>query len=279
MERATTALTDRDQLVVDGQSLCSIRQITNLSPEIKTDIYRSLVPPEALAKFGIPASLVDSKGRSLIECACEPATSSVTLAVRHRHDARDPVVYLEMADMSVNELEILLLVINDPESERYDVDCMPDGTPTSFGLERRNVEEEIRAMQAGLAPGQIRHGARLARRLVPRFERSVSWLGHDRVHIRPLGYHSAILFERYGFSYSMGRGKMEWIHAEFSPGGFLHRQLDGSTPFRQPGSEETVRGRSWAIHDGILGEPFGGIRMYKRVDIHAGVCTMPLARW
>jgi hypothetical protein len=279
MERATTALTDRDQLVVDGQPISSIRQINNLSPEIKADIYRSLVPPEALTRFGISASMVDDNGQSLFECACEPTTSSVTLAVRHQHDARDPVIYLEMADMSVNELEILLLVINDPKSERFDVDVMPDGTSTGFGLECRNIEEEVRAMQAGLAPGQIRHGARLARRLVPRFERSVSWLGHDRVHIRPLGYHSALLFERYGFSYSIGRGKMEWIHAEFSPGGFLHSQMDGSTPFRQPDSEDTVRGRSWAIHDGILGEPFGGIRMYKRVDIHAGVCTFPLAKW
>ena len=279
MERAPTALTDRGRLVVDGQPISSIRQINNLSPEVKVDIYRSLVLPEALIRFGIPMSMVDSNGRSLFECVCEPATSSMTLAVRHQHDARDPVIYLEMADMSVNELEILLLVINDPESERYNVDQMPDGTSTGFGLECRNIEEEIRAMQAGLAPGQIRHGARLARRLIPRFERSVSWLGHDRVHIRPLGYHSAILFERYGFSYSMGRGKMEWIHAEFLPGGLLHRQLDGATPFRKPGSDGTVRGRSWAIYDGILGEPFGGIRMYKRIDIHAGVCTYPHAKW
>jgi acetoin utilization protein AcuC len=201
------------------------------------------------------------------------------MALRQHWDDADPVIYLEMADMSVNQLELVLLVINDPESERYDVDRMPDGRSTSFGTECRNLAEEERAMEAGLAPAQIRHGARLARRLIPQFESSVARLGHDRVHIQPLAYHNAILFERYGFAYSIGRGKMEWIDAEFASGGLLDRRLDGSTPFRQPGAGSTVRGRSWAVHDGILGEPYGGIRMYKRVGIHAGLCTFCDAAW
>jgi hypothetical protein len=30
--------------------------------------------------------------------------------------------------------------------------------------------------------------------------------------------------------------------------------LDNSTPFRKPELASTIRGRSWAIHDGILNE-------------------------
>lgn len=265
--------------LIDGQRLASIRQINGLPSAEREAIYRSLIPHEALARFGIPASLVDREGQSLLTLTCVPGTSSVTLALRHRRDARDPLLYLEMADTPNNQLEVLLFVVNDPESERYDVDCMPDGRSTGLGLECRNVAEEIRAMEAGLAPGQVRHGARLSRRLIPRFEEVVSALGHDRLHIQPLAYHSAILFERYGFSYTFGQGKMEWIHQEFVRGGLLHGRLDGSTPFRQPGQERTVRGRSWAVHDGILGEPYAGLRMFKRVRIHAGVCTYPHAAW
>ncbi|MGD1996143.1 MAG: hypothetical protein PVH62_05145 [Anaerolineae bacterium] len=268
-----------EPLVVDGQRLVSIRQINKLPPSHKATIYRLLIPAEALQRFGIPRSLTDEDGRSLLRCICGSGTGSVALALRHRYDARDPVLYLEMADTPNNQLEVLLFVVNDPDSERFEVDHMPDGRPTNFGLDCRNIEEEVRAMRAGLAPGQVRHGARLARRLIPRFEAFVGRLGHDRIHVKPLGYHSAILFERYGFAYAMGRGKMEWIQQEFTADGLLCRRLDGSTPFRQPGAERTVRGRSWAIHDGILQEPFEGVRMYKRLAIHAGVCTFPNALW
>jgi hypothetical protein len=72
---------------------------------------------------------------------------------------------------------------------------------------------------------------------------------------------------------------MEWIHKEFAPGGLLFKRLDGSTPFRQSGAEASVRGRSWAIHDGILGEPFSHVKMYKRVGIHTGRTTFPNAEW
>jgi len=266
-------------LIVDGQRLFSIRQINNLPQEQKEAIYRALIPPEALLRFGVPLSLTDDEGRSLLSCKCERGTGSLTLALRHRWDFVDPVLYLEMTDTPNNQLEVLLFIVNDPESERFDVDCMPDGRPTNFGVDCRNVAEEVRAMQAGLAPAQVRHGARLTRRLIPRFEEFVCQLGHDRFHIQPLAYHNAILFERCGFAYTLGQGKMEWIHKEFAPGGILHRRLDGSTPFRQPEAANSVRGRSWAIHDGILGEPFANVRMYKRVGVHAGVCTYPDAAW
>jgi hypothetical protein len=134
-------------------------------------------------------------------------------------------------------------------------------------------------MQAGLAPGQVRRGLKLTRKLIPLFETFVSRLGHQIFFLEPLAYHNALLFERYGCAYSQGRAKMEWINREFVPGGVLYLRLDGSTPFRRSGAERTIRGRSWAIHDGLLGEPFGDVHMYKRVGVLAGLCTFPGADW
>jgi hypothetical protein len=72
---------------------------------------------------------------------------------------------------------------------------------------------------------------------------------------------------------------MESIHYRFSPQGDLFSKLDGSTPFRQPGFEQTIRGRSWAIHDGIMGEPYTGVHMYKHVGKQAGITTFPEGSW
>ena len=89
----------------------------------------------------------------------------------------------------------------------------------------------------------------------------------------PLGYNSAILYERAGFQYLKGKENMVWTDREFRPGGLLHARLDGSTPFRRPELALTVRGRAWAIHDGILDEPWESPKMYKTVGAHAGVNT------
>ena len=47
---------------------------------------------------------------------------------------------------------------------------------------------------------------------------------------------------------------------------------------RQPEQWKTVRGRAWAIHDGILeviDATWDNLRMVKRVGKHAGVETFP----
>ncbi|MGH2524956.1 MAG: hypothetical protein ACRDH2_20805, partial [Anaerolineales bacterium] len=93
--------------------------------------------------------------------------------------------------------------------------------------------------------------------------------------IEPLAYHNAVVFERYGFAYQQGRRWMESLNTRFSPGGDLPAKLDGSTPFRQPGAQDSIRGRSWAIHDGLLGEPYTEVHMYKHIGKHAGVTTAP----
>jgi len=90
-------------------------------------------------------------------------------------------------------------------------------------------------------------GLRLFRMVVTLVEEFSTWLGRELIFIGPLFYHNTIIYEKYGFGCVVGREGMEEIHREFAPGGTLYKCLDGSTPFRQPGAEREVRGRSWAI--------------------------------
>ncbi|MEL6310279.1 MAG: hypothetical protein AAFQ52_19225 [Chloroflexota bacterium] len=192
---------------------------------------------------------------------------------------RDPIMYLNLADTFNNQLLVLLVVVNDPHAERFNVDIDQDGNPTNYGTSSRNVSAELDAMNAGLAPGQIRPGLRAFRRSVPVFETFVENMGHDMFMIEPLAYHNAIVFERYGFNYMRGLKDMHLIHEQFQADGELHQRLDDENPFRQEIYANRIIGRSWAIHDGILGHPFTGFQMYKRIYKHAGIETFPNATW
>ena len=77
----------------------------------------------------------------------------------------------------------------------------------------------------------------------------------------------------------MGKRRMEAIHTGFQEGGELHKKLDGLTPFRSSRAANSVRLRSWAIHDGILGESFTDVTMYKLVGRSANIMTTPGCEW
>lgn len=268
------------RFVVDGMKLHSLHQTNELSEPVKESIYRHLLPIPLLETYGIdPDTFCDAQGNRLAKFTCPAGSRAVEIEVLPECGFPDPLLYLELADNRLNQIEVVLFVVNDPASERFETDRDWRGERTKFGTFRRNIPEEIRAMEAGLAPGQVRRGLRLSRALIPIFESFVRRLGHDYYLMEPLTYHNAILFERLGCNYVQGLRKMEWINWAFEPGNPLHETLDGSTPFRRPDAWRTVRGRSWAIHDGVLGEPWHGIKMYKRVRKHAGVDTFPGGPW
>jgi hypothetical protein len=72
---------------------------------------------------------------------------------------------------------------------------------------------------------------------------------------------------------------MEALHTAFLPSGQFLAALDGSTPFRDPLFANSIRGRSWALHDGIAGQPFSGVTMYKRVGKSGTIDTFPGGAW
>jgi hypothetical protein len=189
------------------------------------------------------------------------------------------MLYLNMTDTFNQQLLVLLVVVNDLDTPRFNIDIDEHGNSTHLGTTGRNLVAEKAAMTAGLAPGQIRRGLRSFKQAVPIFERFVKNMNHDLFLIEPLAYHNAIVFERYGFSYIRGQREMTSIDREFRPGGELHAKLTNERDFRHQDAWKTIRGRSWAIHDGILGHPFTGFQMYKRIGIDAGVNTFPDAVW
>ena len=130
-------------------------------------------------------------------------------------------------------------------------------------------------MRAGLAPGQIRPGLRMLRAVLDRIEDFASRLGKPALVLEAFFYHNALTYERHGFGYLAGQERMEAIHRGFLPGGDLETRLDGRTPFRSPGAGTTVRGRSWAIHDGILPRRWWPPMMYRPIGVRFDVCTAP----
>lgn len=257
----------------------SIASVNQLPQPVKEALYTRFIPEVLLRQFRIPEDFRDPEGRRLLDLRCASGASDVVLALRRNLGDADPLLYVHLIDTAMGQIHILLYVVNDPDSPRFDVDRMPDGAPTQFGSLRRNLAAEEAACRAGLAPGQVHRGVRALKFSIDAFEEFVDSLGQSMYHVEPLYYHNAILFERYGFNYQQGRKRMEDIDAAFSPGGSLLPLLDNSSPFRRPDSASSIRGRSWAIHDGIFGQPHAQTTMYKLVGQHAGVVTSPAAAW
>lgn len=257
----------------------TIHGVNRLPEPEKRAAYLKIVPPELFARFGLDPARLAAGEDGRLQLSAPAETSSAEMALYHQAGSPDPVLYGHITDTITGHVHVLLYVLNDPASPRFDIDRLPDGTPTSFGTAARNREAERAALEFGLAPGQVRRGLRLLGEAVPTFEGFVASLGQEMYFIEPLYYHNAVIFERYGFAYQQGRRRMERYHAGFAPGGDLRAKLDGSTPFRRPEAANSIRLRSWAIHDGILGEPFTEVTMYKRIGRNSGVDTCPGCEW
>lgn len=256
----------------------SIAGINNLPEQEKRNIFIPLIPAEIFERFSLPKNLIDDRGNPLIEIKGRSGGQSLELCIVHQTGFPDPLLYCHLADTLIGQIHVLMYVMNDPYSDRYDIDKLPDGTKTAFATRTRNLDAELDAMQAGLLPGQIRKGLNILSEAVDSFENFVHLLGHNLYFNEPLYYHNAIIFERYGFSYQRGRRKMESIHKRFQEDVELFALL-GTTPFRRPEAKKSIFFRSWAIHDGILGERFDEVTMYKQVGQKSMVTTAPGIHW
>ena len=259
----------------------TIRQLNNLPEAVKQRVYRGLLPPALLTRFGIdPIQWTGANKEPMVFLKAEENSEKVLITARTSADPNDEFFALELADNSLNGIELNLIVLNDPTAPRYSIDQTEDGQPTMFGTLKRNLNAEEQAKNAGLAPGQIRQGLGGSRMVFEQIETFLSMLGHRAYFLEPLTYASAWVFERRGFAYVRGHKLMDDIHREFQPGGALSECLDpaGGSAFRKRDQANTVRGRAWAIHDGILEAldlRWDKIRMVKQIGRHAGVQTFP----
>lgn len=254
----------------------TIGGLNKLPENEKRAVYARYIPRELIEKFNLPEL---APNKDLLQFRFASGSSDVEMCVYHRAGFQDPLLYAHLTDTLNGQIHVLLYILNDPEAPRFDVDKMPDGSSTRFGTLKRNLEAEKAAMDHGLAPGQVRHGLRLLQPATAAFEEFLTSLGHDMYYVEPLYYHNAVIFERYGFTYQMGKRRMEAIHAGFEEGGELHQGLSDSNPFRSPQAANSIRLRSWAIHDGLLGEPFTNVTMYKWVGKSANISTTPGCGW
>lgn len=257
----------------------TIAGINDLPADQKRETYSQIIPPGLLDLYSVSPDLYDQNGSDLFHLNCESGATDAELALYNQADASDPIIFGHITDTIHGQLHILLYGMNDVHSPRFDVDRMPDGSKTNFGTNQRNLAEEIKAFQAGLAPGQIFRGPRLFKESLKQFEKFVACLGQDLFFVEPLFYHVAIIFERYHFQYQTGKRFMKRIDEGFSQGGDLLPLLDVSNPFRDPKSADQIRLRSWAIHDNILGEPFDNVTMYKTIDLEETPCKESSLPW
>ncbi|HSM57969.1 MAG TPA: hypothetical protein VK879_17575 [Candidatus Sulfomarinibacteraceae bacterium] len=271
------------QLVADSTTPISIKAVTTLPEAARQRLARILLPPELLRQFEIrPMNWKGPDGDGHVCVVAEPDAGLLRVEARHAAGARDPFLSLELQDNRLNGIDLNLLVLSDPLSQRFAIDVDEQGQPTQFGTLRRNLQAEEQAMEAGLAPGQVRTGLQASQRVLQQVDTFLAMITHYAYFLEPLTYASAWVFERRGFAYVRGHKLMDDIQREFQPGGELHRALDDSTPFRRPQQWRTVRGRAWAIHDGILDyidATWNGVRMVKQVGQHAGVDTFPDAHY
>lgn len=269
----------RDELARDATRPISLRRINELPENARKRIYRLLLPATLLAELRIdPITWKGPGGDECIHLEAPEETGEVRVSVRDPFHREEACIILEIADNSFDGIDLHWLVINDPASPRFDIDRDEAGKPTLFGTVRRNLAAEEAAMRAGYAPGQVRKGLRSSRQIIAQLDSFLATLGHRSYALEPLNYAAAWVFERRGFAYVRGHSMMDTIHREFQPGGELHRALDDSSAFRHPEHWQTVRGRAWAIHDGILercGMEWNNLRMIKQVGHHAGVETFP----
>jgi hypothetical protein len=253
--------------------------INQLPDAQKREIYSRILPQALIDKFNLSTNFLDEDGNDLLSFKFSPGSPSIEMSLRHQIDFPDPIQYGHLTDTLNGQIHVLLYILNDPDSPRYDVDIMPDGRATVFGTQNRNIDAEIAAMNSGLAPGQVRRGLRMLSIAIQSFENFITSLNQNIYFVEPLSYHNAAIFEKYGFSYQKGIKLMQRIHTGFSPKGDLFNKLDGSSPFRMPEFARSIRLRSWAIHDGILGEPFSEVTMYKYVGKSGNLKTCFDCSW
>lgn len=272
-----------DQLIGNASLPVTIKALNSLPENPKIRLYRTLIPIQVLADFDInPRTWMNPNKLQQVKLEANQGSDKVKITAWYGEDPANDFFYLELADNQFNGIDLNFLVVSNPTCERFNTDFDEQGRETLFGTVRRNLAEEERAMRAGLSPGQVREGLRSSSIVFNHIETFLTLMSHNAIFLEPMTYVSAWIFEKRGFAYSKGHQLMDTIHKEFQPGGELYKALDGSTPFRQPDQWKSVRGRAWAIHDGMLdviGRKWDDLKMVKQVGRYARVNTFPGAEF
>jgi hypothetical protein len=269
-------LIPREVIEALGTEITSLRGVNRLPVDTKERVYASLIPLSLFVSYGVDRfSFLDREGHKALQFEFPPETGSVKIELRRFRSDNDPILFIQLSDTRYEEVDFEWIIINDPDSERFNIHRSDQTQFLPPDPELRNLPEEIRAMDAGLAPGQVRRGLHKFHEIMDLLESLLSGVHISLIRGYPYAYHNAIEMERMGFFYTSGKEMMLDIDREFHFGGVLFSRLDGSTPFRRRGMQRSVRGRSWAIHDGILDRPWICPMMIKIIGKKARDYTFP----
>jgi len=226
---------------------------------------------------------MEENGEKAVHFSC-PKGDSTCLCEINLAQMEDPLYSITLSDTNdYTQISLDFMIVNDPGCARFNTNRDTEGRDTLFGWASRNLCEEEKAVEAGLYPGQVRKGLGLTAEVVQTLDFMCRIFDVKSIRLEALFYHNAIAYERCGFSYFSGYALMKKIQDSFQPGGKLFEKLDNSTPFRRPEFADSVKGRSWAIHDGILSEVDAELLeegwvspvMYRMVDQPRAMITFP----
>src|SRR5688572_888992 len=121
----------------------TIRQLNNLPENVKQRMYRGLIPPALLTRFGIdPIQWTDTSKEQKVFVKADENSEKVLITAQTSPNTADEFFQLELADNALNGIELNLIVLNDPATVYYPIDQTEDGAPTMFGTLKRNLKAE-----------------------------------------------------------------------------------------------------------------------------------------
>jgi hypothetical protein len=128
----------------------SLRSINELPENAKQRIYRSLIPRDLLIRYDLdPITWKGPDKETYGSLKAKPGSGVVYLKARSPFDPDDPFYVLEISDNKFNRIDLNLIVLSDPDGERFDTDVDSAGKSTLFGTVRRNLVAEERAARSG----------------------------------------------------------------------------------------------------------------------------------
>ncbi|MEZ4666943.1 MAG: hypothetical protein R3E39_03310 [Anaerolineae bacterium] len=145
----------------------SIREINSLADDAKHTIYATLLPDWLFTQFGINRDTLTVDGLPAVEFRCPVGTRAFEMTVKSHPNDIDPILYVNIADTFTNQLLVLLVIVNDLNSPRFDVDVDETGKSTHLGTSGRNVKAELAAMGAGLSRAKFDVDCGLSSRVFP----------------------------------------------------------------------------------------------------------------
>ena len=140
---------NRPMLGNDGQTLTSLAAINRLDRPHKEAIYARLLPQRLLDLLQLDtATLRSHSNDQLVQVIAPEGLSFVRIEARARPEDADVIFFAELADTQFHQMELAFCIICDPAAPRFAVDVTEAGAVNYFSSQGRNLQEELRAMQA-----------------------------------------------------------------------------------------------------------------------------------